>query len=133
MTLAAQNPMSLADFLAWEERQPQRYEFDGVNAIAMTGGTWRHSTIQRNLAISIGGRLRGKPCQFQGSDLKFRVANGNIRYTDGMVVCSPVATTATVVDNPTIVFEVLSSSTEESTRSTRRATTRLRLPSAATS
>ena len=52
--------------------------------------------FQRNLAISIGGRLRGKPCQFYGSDLKIEVA-GRIRYPDGFVVCSPVANDATGV------------------------------------
>ncbi len=111
MNLALRKLMTLAEFLAWEERQPLRYEFDGVRPIAMTGGTARHAGIQRNLAIAIGGRLRGKPCQFFGSDLKFQVAHGRIRYPDGMVVCSPVAGNATVVPDPVIVFEVLSPST----------------------
>ena len=42
--------MTLAGFLEWEERQPLRYEFDGVGPVAMTGGTYGHSTIQGNLA-----------------------------------------------------------------------------------
>ena len=42
--------MTLAGFLGWEERQPLRYEFDGVGPVAMTGGTYGHSTIQGNLA-----------------------------------------------------------------------------------
>ena len=108
--------MTLAQFLEWEQRQPLRYEFDGAAPVAMTGGTWGHSTIQRNLAISVGGRLRGKPCQFQGSDLKFQVAEGHIRYPDGMVVCSPVQRTATVINDPVIVFEVLSPSTSRTDR-----------------
>ncbi len=111
MNLALRKPMTLAEFLKWEERQPLRYEFDGVGPVAMTGGTHGHSAIQRNLAISVGGRLRGKPCQFHGSDLKFQVAEGHVRYPDGMVVCSPVDRTATVVYDPVIVFEVLSPST----------------------
>ena len=68
--------MTLAEFLEWEDRQPLRYEFDGVGPVAMTGRTYGHSAIQRNLAIAVGGRLRGKPCQFRGSDLKFQVAGG---------------------------------------------------------
>ena len=75
MNLAVRKPMSLAEFLEWEERQELRYEFDGVEPSAMTGGTVAHATIQRNLAVAIGGRLRGKPCQFYGSDLKIRVAD----------------------------------------------------------
>ncbi len=116
MNLALHKPMTLAEFLEWEERQPLRYEFDGVGPVAMTGGTTGHSAIQRNLAIAVGGRLRGKPCQFHGSDLKFRVAQGHIRYPDGMVVCSPVNRTASIIHDPVIIFEVLSTSTSSNDR-----------------
>jgi Uma2 family endonuclease len=116
MNLALRKPMTLAEFLDWEERQPMRYEFDGVGPVAMTGGTYGHSAIQRNLAIAVGGRLRGKPCQFHGSDLKFQVAEGHVRYPDGMVVCSPVDRTATVIYDPVVVFEVLSPSTTRDDR-----------------
>ncbi len=116
MNLALRKPMTLAEFLEWEERQPLRYEFDGVGPVAMTGGTYGHSAIQRNLPIAVGGRLRGEPCQFHGSDLKFQVAEGHVRYPDGMVVCSPVDRTATVIYDPVVVFEVLSPSTTRNDR-----------------
>jgi Uma2 family endonuclease len=116
MNLALREPMTLAEFLEWEERQPLRYEFDGIGPVAMTGGTHGHAAIQRNLAIAVGGRLRGKPCQFLGSDLKIQVAEGHIRYPDGMVVCSPVDRTATVVYDPVVVFEVLSPSSARTDR-----------------
>src|SRR3984885_16014002 len=86
MNLTAPKPMTLAEFLKWEERQDLRYEFDGVAPVAMTGGTAGHATVQRNLAIALGGRLRGKPCKFYGSDLKIQVAENYIRYPDGMAV-----------------------------------------------
>jgi Uma2 family endonuclease len=116
MNLALRKSMTLAEFLAWEERQPLRYEFDGIGPVAMTGGTFRHAQIQRNLAFAFTARLRGKPCQFLGSDLKFQVAEGRVRYPDGVVVCSPVAPTATVVYDPVVVFEVLSPSTTRNDR-----------------
>jgi Uma2 family endonuclease len=102
--------MSLAEFLEWEERQPLRYEFDGMGPVAMTGGTTGHADIQANLAAALRTRLRGKPCRFYGSDLKFQVAQGHVRYPDGMVLCSPVDRTATIVHDPVVVFEVLSAS-----------------------
>ena len=111
MNLAMRKDMSIAEFLAWEERQDLRYEFDGVPVIAMTGGTASHSAIQCNLAISIGGRLRGKPCQFYNTDLKVQVA-GRIRYPDGFVVCSPVPPRSKVIEDPVVIFEVLNDSTE---------------------
>lgn len=109
MNVALSRPMSLVEFLKWEDRQPLRHEFDGLHPIAMTGGTPAHAGIQRNLAISIGGRLRGKPCRFYGSDLKVEVA-GSIRYPDGFVVCAPIPPQDKVVREPVVVFEVMSES-----------------------
>ena len=88
MNLAVRKPMTLAEFLAWEERQEQRYEFDGL---ARRNGRRKlaHAAIQRNLALALGSRLRGKPCQFFGSDLKIQAAENSSRYPDGMVICSP--------------------------------------------
>jgi Uma2 family endonuclease len=110
MNVALHKPMTLEQFLAWEERQPLRYEFDGFRPVAMTGGTAAHAAIQRNLLFSLTGRLRGQRCQPYGSELKIQVA-GRIRYPDAFVVCSPVAPRATVVSDPVVVFEVLSEST----------------------
>jgi hypothetical protein len=50
MNLALRKPMTLAEFLPWEERQPLCYEFDGVVPVAMIGGTRAHADIQANLA-----------------------------------------------------------------------------------
>jgi Uma2 family endonuclease len=111
MNLAVRKPMSLAEFLAWEERQELRYEFDGVEPSAMTGGTAAHADIQANLITAFRNRMRGKPCKFYGSDLKVLVADNSSRYPDGMVVCSPVAPNATAVRDPVVIFEVLSPST----------------------
>ena len=111
MNLAVRKPMSLAEFLEWEERQELRYEFDGVEPSAMTGGSAAHADIQANLITAFRNRMRGMPCKFYGSDLKVLVADNSSRYPDGMVVCSPVAPNATAVRDPVVIFEVLSPST----------------------
>jgi Uma2 family endonuclease len=111
MSLALSNPMTLAEFLAWEDRQPLRHEFDGVRAAALTGGTHAHAVIQANLAIAIGGRLRGGPCRFYGSDLKIRTSEDHIRYPDGFVACGPRENNSVLVSDPVVIFEVLSPST----------------------
>lgn len=102
--------MTIEAFLAWEEGQELRWEFDGIAPSAMTGGPAAHSAIERNLQIALGTRLRGTPCQVYTSNLKIRVAD-SIRYPDAFVTCSPVARSATVVTDPVVVFEVLSDST----------------------
>src|SRR5271166_5662754 len=83
--------MTLAEFLEWEEGQSLRYEFDGVGPVAMVGGSVRHAQIQRNLAFALTARLRGKPSQFLGSDLKIQTEEDHARYPDGIVICSPLA------------------------------------------
>ena len=107
--------MRLDKFLSWEARQDRKYEFAGFQPVAMTGGTAAHSSIQRNLAIAVGGRLRGKPCVFSGNDLNIEVA-GSIRYPDGFVVCMPIPSRSTVVRDPMVIFEVLSPSTSGTDR-----------------
>jgi Uma2 family endonuclease len=115
MNVALRRPISLDDFLDWEERQDLRYEFDGFQPTAMTGGTSEHSAIQRNLITALTIRLRGKPCQPHGSVLKIAVA-GSIRYPDAFVVCSLIPRGTTVVTDPVVVFEVLSPSTSTTDR-----------------
>ena len=110
MNIAMRRPMTLEQFLAWEDRQELRYEFDGFRPIAMTGGTAVHAAIQRNVIFSLAGRLRGEPCRPYGSKLKIAAA-GRIRYPDAFVVCTPVLNNAKVVAEPVVVFEVLSEST----------------------
>jgi Uma2 family endonuclease len=110
MQLAVPTPMTREQFLAWEVRQELRYEFDGFQPVAMTGGTAAHSAIQHNLHVAIGERLRGTRCRFRGSDLKIETAKG-LRYPDGFIVCNPVPPHATIVGDPVVIFEVLSDST----------------------
>jgi Uma2 family endonuclease len=110
MSTALREPMTLEVFLAWEEQQELRWEFDGFEPVAMTGGTSEHSAIQRNLIFALTGRLRGQACQPYTSDLKIFVA-GSIRYPDAFVVCSPIPRGTLVVTDPVVVFEVLSPST----------------------
>lgn len=102
--------MSLDNFLVWEQSQELRWEFDGFAPVAMTGGTSDQSAIQLNIYLTVGGRLRGKPCRLFTADLKILVA-GSLRYPDAFVVCSPVPGGTLVVTDPVVIFEVLSPST----------------------
>jgi Uma2 family endonuclease len=103
-------PMTLESFLAWEERQELRYEFDGFRPIARTGGTYAHARIQMSLLRSLGNRLDRKPCRAVGSQLKVQTANG-IRYPDAFIIDSPIPLEATVAHDPVVIFEILSTST----------------------
>ena len=115
MTIALRRPMTLTQFLAWEERQELRYEFDGFEAVAMIGGTVAHNRIMRRLHRALERGLAGKPSELFGPDVKI-LTPGKARYPDALVTCTPQATNAQVVANPVVVFEVLSASTSRTDR-----------------
>lgn len=108
-------PMTVAEFLDWEEKQELRHEFDGFAPVAMTGGTEAHELIQVNLLTVLTNRLRGTPCRAYGSNVKIKVAD-RIRYPDAFVACTPAVLRGTVRDDPVVVFEVLSPSTARTDR-----------------
>jgi Uma2 family endonuclease len=108
-------PMTVAEFLDWEETQELRWEFDGAAPVAMTGGTVAHDVIQGNLIAALNTRLRGTPCRAHGGSLKIEVA-GRIRYPDVFVACTPLNPRDTVCRDPVVVFEVLSASTARTDR-----------------
>ena len=104
--------MNLAEFLVWEERQELRYEFDGVEPVAMTGGTIAHDQITFDLRTALVARLAGTRCRPLGPNVKM-IADGRARYPDAMVVCHAISPTATVAGDPIVVFEVLSEGSSE--------------------
>jgi Uma2 family endonuclease len=109
MTVPLAKPMALDDFLGWERRQELRYEFDGIQPVAMTGGTIAHSVIATNIVRALEDRLTGACRVFRG-DLKIIAAN-RVRYPDAVVTCTAVPDDTDIVPEPLIVFEVLSAST----------------------
>ena len=112
MSVALHMPMNLAEFLLWEERQELRYEFDGVEPVAMTGATIAHDQITFDLRTALAAKLAGTPCRPLGPNVKI-IADGRARYPDAIVVCQPVSPTATVAAKPIVVFEVLSEGSSE--------------------
>lgn len=115
MSTTLRKPMSLAEFLAWEERQELRFEFDGFAPVAMNGGTINHERIGDTLRFLLRDSLRGKRCRHWGPTLKIEVA-GRIRYPDAFVTCTPMAGRTTVATEPVVVFEVMSPSTSRTDR-----------------
>ena len=115
MTLAPIRRMSMSEFLAWEERQEARFEFDGVGPVAMDDVTVAHEEIGGSLRALLYARLRGTPCHVRGPTLKVEVS-GHIRYPDAFVACTRSPHDATVIRDPVVVFEVLSQTTSRTDR-----------------
>jgi Uma2 family endonuclease len=115
MPNAAEQLMSLDEFLAWEREQPERYEYTGGVATMMTGGSLDHSTIASNLWTALRDSLRGGACRAFRGDTKI-IANNSIRYPDLSVTCTPVRGDEDTVLEPVLVVEVVSPSTEREDR-----------------
>jgi Uma2 family endonuclease len=113
--IALRKSMTLSEFLAWEERQELRWEFDGVHPFAMTGGPVAHDRITFNLQKALDVRLAGKPCQPYGPNVKIVVAR-SVRYPDAFVTCTRPARDATIANDPVVVFEVVSESSDRTDR-----------------
>ncbi len=110
---ASLKPLTVEEFLVWERSQPIRYEFDGTQPVAMTGGTVAADRVARRLLIALDRRLKPS-CEVFGENVKvFPV--GRVRYPDVKVACGPVDPGADHVD-PVVVCEVLSPTTEMTDR-----------------
>ena len=112
MSQVRRKTMMPEEFLAWEAEQELKWEFNGFEPVAMTGGTDAHAAIRVNLLTALATRLRGKACYVRGLGIKVRTGPG-YRYPDAFVSCTPVARDATVAADPIVIFEVVSESTSK--------------------
>jgi hypothetical protein len=106
MSGALRRPITVDEFLAWERRQELRHEFDGIRAVAMTGGTIAHSIIGTNLVWALEDRPAGKPCRAFRGDLKILAAR-RIRYPDALATRSPVSQQSGIVPDPVVSSRLL--------------------------
>ena len=109
--------ISAEQYLQLERASEMRHEFlDGL-MYAMAGESPDHSTICFNLASAIGSQIRDKPCRGFSPNMKVRAGlGGPYAYPDLMIVCGEARfhdKHGDVLLNPTVIFEVLSPSTEK--------------------
>jgi len=115
MSNAAEKLMSVAEFLAWEREQPERYEYARGVVTMMTGASLVHVTITMNIAFALRQSLRGSGCRPFTNDAKV-LAGGSVRYPDITVTCTPFGGKDDIVPDPIVVIEVISPSTEREDR-----------------
>ena len=109
MNIALRKPrMTREQFFDWAQAQDVRYEFDGFEPVAMTGGTVRHSRLTRVLHRALDTRLSGSGCEPLGSDAGVATIGDAVRYPDALVTCTNGPGTDRAVPGVVVVFEVLS-------------------------
>jgi Uma2 family endonuclease len=114
-------PLSEEEYLRLEAQSPIRHEYVNGEMFAMTGGTLRHNAIALNMAAALKSHLRDTPCRAFINDVRVRVAKtSSYYYPDLLVICARGAQTfdlnAVTVEDPVLVIEVLSASTEATDR-----------------
>ena len=105
------------DYLTVErESRDEKYEYIAGEVFAMTGASFNHNLITSNLIKILGNRLESGPCVVLANDMRLRIeAADACLYPDVMIVCDKPDfhdQRRDVLTNPSLVFEVISPSTE---------------------
>jgi Uma2 family endonuclease len=108
MNVAMTLSWTAEQFLDWVGTQERRYEFDGVRAVAIAGGSANHSRITQNIHAALRSRLRGTGCSHFGPDLGVRTIGESVRFPDALITCTNFPGTARLAPDVVVVFEVLS-------------------------
>lgn len=104
---------TLAEFLEWENGQPDRHEFYRGEIFAMVGGTSRHNRVIVNLTRRIDAHLDGTTCRVYAENMKVQLGDDGVLYPDVMVACGNAESgDEQAITDPKLVIEVLSPSTK---------------------
>jgi Uma2 family endonuclease len=103
-------------YLAMERKADFKSEYDGGFITAMAGAARVHNLIAGNLYAEVRSQIRGRSCEVYIGDVRLCVSpTGLYTYPDVMAVCGERQFLDTELDtllNPTMIAEVLSSTTE---------------------
>lgn len=103
------------EYLALERQSEEKHELVDGELRLMSGASRAHNLIAVNLAATLHGALKGKPCETYVADMRVKVsADGSYLYPDATIVCDEPEFEDASVDtlmNPNAVIEILSKST----------------------
>ena len=105
--------ISAEDYLAGEEISQVKYEYVYGEVYAMAGTSDKHNIIALNLASALNNHLRDSPCQPFMGDIKVRVSPHVYYYPDVLVSCEQNPENPYFRNEPILIIEVISPSTQE--------------------
>jgi len=103
--------LSVEDYLASELTAQVKHEYADGRVFAMTGTSKNHNSISGAIFTLLKHAARSEDCQVYFADLKVRI-DKVFYYPDVVVECDEHPGQSHVVDDPCLVVEVLSPSTE---------------------
>jgi Uma2 family endonuclease len=116
MSTVPKSLLTEAEYLARERKAEFRSEFYRGEMFAMAGASRAHILIAGSISANANLALRDRPCEVYQVDMRVKVrASGLYTYPDVVIVCGEPRFEDAAFDtlnNPTVLFEVLSESTE---------------------
>ncbi len=106
MDTVLDRPRTTDSFLAWEDRQESKYEFNGREVIPMSGGSVAHQVIVFNLLVQLRHLLMDLPFWTLHA-MRLRIGT-RIRYPDVVIGTAPIDQTTRTLADAMAIFEVLS-------------------------
>lgn len=119
MNLVLREPWTVERFLAWEDKQEGRHEFDGTRIFEMTGGSRAHQRIVLNLVRLLEDVLA--PGRWDAVQEMRLELEGKVRYPDVAVVAGRIPNATKTLRDAGVLFEVLSEDTAPTDRHEKRA------------
>lgn len=112
------------EYLAFERASDEKHEFLDGEVYLMPRANRAHNLITVNTSTTLHVALRQTPYEVYASQMRVKApgTKGGYLYPDVMVVCGEVQLEDKYLDtllNPTVIVEVLSSSTESFDRGTK--------------
>lgn len=101
-----------AEYLAWEEAQPERHELVEGVPYAMAGASRVHNLLVGNLYALLRLHARARGCRLYTETVKLRVGETTFYYPDLMVVCAGEPPHTHYEENPCLLVEVISQASE---------------------
>ena len=115
MTAVSKSRLSFKDYIAFEEEQELRHEFEDGVVFARAGGSLEHGALVLKVAATMLAAV-GDRCRTFSENVRVRSPSGKVSYPDVFVVCGPIARDPEeekgTITNPRLIIEVLSETTE---------------------
>jgi putative cofactor-binding repeat protein len=90
MDFSRLKPMTRERFYAWAQADGGRYEFDGVQPVAMADINIGHSVVTGNIICYLANHLAAKSGECPGPGAGIATIGQTVRYPDAVVTCSKI-------------------------------------------
>ncbi len=116
MTIATRHPLTVADYVAWANAQPERQRTELINGQILAKAPERveHGEVKLAAAIALRAAIAqaGLDCHALGDGMTVRIDEHTAYEPDALVYCGArLARGSIIVSDPVVVVEVLSPAT----------------------